>query len=133
MVKKYKKGETIVVWKPDLCQHSGICISGLPTVFKPKARPWIDIEGATEEEIRTQVQQCPSGALGIEEVLPPAGDDLITVEVRPHGPLRIKGLFRMIHPDGSEEEKKIASFCRCGHSANKPFCDGTHKSINFEP
>ncbi|MDP4272230.1 MAG: CDGSH iron-sulfur domain-containing protein, partial [Bacteroidota bacterium] len=30
-----------------------------------------------------------------------------------------------------EEVKKDAHFCRCGHSNNKPFCDGAHKKAGF--
>ncbi len=62
-IKEYNNGEVTVVWKPDLCQHSGICVRGLPGVFDPKARPWINMSGASSEEIIAQVQKCPSGAL----------------------------------------------------------------------
>ena len=36
---------------------------------------------------------------------------------------------------GEKEEKldrKMIALCRCGHSANKPFCDGAHKNAGFE-
>lgn len=60
---EYSNGEVTVVWKPDLCIHSGICARGLPSVFKPKDKPWIHPEGATSDEIVNQVNKCPSGAL----------------------------------------------------------------------
>lgn len=59
----YTNGEITVVWKPQICQHTGICARGLPDVFKPKEKRWIQTEGATTEEIINQVNQCPSGAL----------------------------------------------------------------------
>jgi uncharacterized Fe-S cluster protein YjdI len=60
---KYTNGEVTVVWKPDVCQGSGICYGGLPQVFKPRERPWIQTENASTEEIIEQVKKCPSGAL----------------------------------------------------------------------
>ncbi|RAJ05302.1 putative Fe-S cluster protein YjdI [Chitinophaga skermanii] len=60
---EYSNGEVTVVWKPTLCQHTGICARGLPSVFQPKERPWIKTDGATTNEIIAQVKQCPSGAL----------------------------------------------------------------------
>ena len=60
---KYSNGEVTVVWKPDLCVHSGNCVRGLQEVFNSQKRPWIDISGATTERIIAQVNQCPSGAL----------------------------------------------------------------------
>ena len=60
---KYSNGEVTIVWKPDLCIHSTICVKGLPEVFKPKQRPWITPEGSTKEKIIDQVKKCPSGAL----------------------------------------------------------------------
>ena len=59
----YSNGEVTIVWKPELCIHSGNCARGLPEVFKPKEKPWITPEGATTERIIEQVKKCPSGAL----------------------------------------------------------------------
>jgi uncharacterized Fe-S cluster protein YjdI len=61
--KKYSNSDVTVVWKPSLCQHTGICFMGLPQVFDPSKRPWIAIDGASTEEIIAQVKACPSGAL----------------------------------------------------------------------
>jgi uncharacterized Fe-S cluster protein YjdI len=65
IIKHYSNGELSVVWKPSLCIHAGICFAGLPKVFNPSRRPWIDPMGASSEAIRTQVAACPSGALSI--------------------------------------------------------------------
>ena len=60
---KYSNGEVTIVWKPDVCIHSGNCFRGLPEVFKPREKPWISPEGSTTEKIIEQVKKCPSGAL----------------------------------------------------------------------
>lgn len=59
----YSNGEVTIVWKPDVCIHSGNCARGLPDVFKPREKPWINPGGATTEKIIEQVKKCPSGAL----------------------------------------------------------------------
>ena len=54
---------------------------------------------------------------------------------RHNGPLRITGKFVMKDPDGNVFDtsgREFVSLCRCGHSANKPFCDGAHKTAGFE-
>ncbi len=61
--KEYSNGEVTIVWKNELCIHSGNCARGLPTVFKPKERPWIQVENASTQELIEQVKKCPSGAL----------------------------------------------------------------------
>ena len=63
ITKKYTNGEVTVVWKPHVCEHSGICWSQLSKVFNPNAKPWINIDGASSERIIEQVKKCPSGAL----------------------------------------------------------------------
>lgn len=59
----YTNGEITVLWQPKLCTHSGVCARGLAQVFKPRERPWIQLEQATTEEIKAQVDKCPSGAI----------------------------------------------------------------------
>lgn len=62
---KYPNEDTTVVWKPEVCRHSGRCVTQLPGVFNLQAHPWINMEGATTEEIIAQVNKCPTGALSI--------------------------------------------------------------------
>lgn len=56
------------------------------------------------------------------------------IVIRNNGPIRIEGSFT-IH-DQTEKEyglagRTVISLCRCGHSANKPFCDSSHKDCAF--
>jgi putative redox protein len=60
---KYTNGEITVVWKPELCKHSGRCVTQLPKVFNLKTKPWVTITGADSETIKAQVDKCPTGAL----------------------------------------------------------------------
>lgn len=59
----YKNKDITVVWQPGICQHSAICFKGLPQVFDPRRKPWIEMDKATTEQIMEQVKKCPSGAL----------------------------------------------------------------------
>lgn len=129
-VKEYEKGGVTVVWKSDLCIHSEKCFRGLPGVFNPKERPWINMEGASVEDIVNQVGRCPSGALSIKQ---PERDseEYQRVEVTPAGPLIIRGKVVVCKVDGEEEVREQVALCRCGGSSNKPFCDGTHKRNGF--
>ncbi len=63
--KEYSNGEVTIVWEPQACVHSGICARGLPSVFKPKERPWVRLNAANTETLIGQVKQCPTGALVI--------------------------------------------------------------------
>ena len=58
----------------------------------------------------------------------------VTMKMIPNGPYRASGPFTIVDPQGNPiaiEEGKSVSLCRCGGSANKPFCDGTHGRIGF--
>jgi uncharacterized Fe-S cluster protein YjdI len=63
MTKHYSNDDITVVWQPDTCRHTGICFRGLPLVFDPRRRPWVQLEQSDTETIKAQVERCPSGAL----------------------------------------------------------------------
>jgi uncharacterized Fe-S cluster protein YjdI len=64
--KEYSNNEVTIVWRPDICIHAGECVKALPQVYNPNDRPWIKIENASGDELRTQVAKCPSRALTIK-------------------------------------------------------------------
>lgn len=140
VTKEYTNGEVTVVWKPDLCIHSTNCWRELPSVFQPSQRPWVKMEGAPTDRIVAQVRRCPSGALsyyyndGVPREVPGTGTAKVArVEVMPNGPLLVHGPLVVRDAAGRESKKaRITAFCRCGHSANKPFCDGSHTRHRFE-
>ena len=81
------------------------------------------------------VELCPSGTLAwaptrdadeVEPTLEPG------VAISNDGPIWARGGVPVIGPDGERYEvRNRQTLCRCGHSGNKPFCDGTHKEIGF--
>lgn len=57
----------------------------------------------------------------------------VQIEVKPNGPILIKSDCCIKNADGTEEIKTgVIALCRCGASANKPYCDGAHKKIDFK-
>jgi CDGSH-type Zn-finger protein len=59
----------------------------------------------------------------------------VKVIVRPNGPFRVEGPIKLVDAQGGEWNiagKPAISLCRCGASANKPFCDGSHNKIGFQ-
>jgi len=127
ITKEYSNGEVTIVWKPEQCIHSGICLRGLPKVFNLKQRPWVDMTAATSEEIVKLVRECPSKALSIKGVkFKEVDNSQVEVTLIPHGPLIIKGGATVSHRKDSKVFHETVSFCRCARSKNFPYCDGTH-------
>ncbi len=57
------------------------------------------------------------------------------VTVRSNGSIRIEGDFEIVDSEGGVFDlagRTTISLCRCGHSENKPFCDGSHKKVGFQ-
>ena len=109
ITKKYSNEDITIVWKPKVCIHSAICFKGLPAVFNPKKRPWVTIEGSSSKEIMAQI------------------------EILPNGPILVYGTIEVKDKAGNKTLKNnTTAFCRCGHSGNKPFCDGSHVKKEFQ-
>jgi len=114
------------------CIHSRHCVLNAPGVFLANVEgPWLHPEKDTVEHLVHVAQSCPSGAITYERH--DGGDDEKAPQVnfvflREDGPyafhatLDIQGCARMFR----------ATLCRCGHSRNKPFCDNSHRDIEFK-
>ena len=60
----------------------------------------------------------------------------VTIQVRDNGPLLVEGSIAIQDADGGSfavnPDKPAVALCRCGHSGNKPFCDGAHRAADFQ-
>lgn len=111
------------------CIHSRGCVLDRPDVFVPNVEgEWIRPDAATVDEVAEIAHNCPSGAItyirrdGVAERAPLVN----TVRVRENGPLAFRGQLSI---DGAACLR--ATLCRCGQSANKPYCDGSHNTAGF--
>lgn len=134
IIKKYRNADLTIIWQPDLCIHSGICVQMLPEVYKPNERPWVTIENASTEELIEQIKSCPSQALTYElhRKDKPKQEDTepqVTLECMLHGPLIVSGNVEITHEDGTKEKQTNCAICRCNQSKKKPFCDGSHRAL----
>lgn len=66
-IKEYPKGNLTVIWEPKKCVHAGVCVKMLPKVYNPKETPWVDCSNASIEELKIQIDACPSAALSYRE------------------------------------------------------------------
>lgn len=140
IVKNYSNGEVTIVWKPSVCIHSTVCWkgeAGLPEVFNPRVKPWINPNGASTDSIVKHVKKCPSGALSYffneTEIKKEEVNTEIKIEALLNGPLLVYGNILVKDAQGNESRRnKVTALCRCGKSDNKPFCDGNHVKHNFE-
>ena len=134
LTKEYATDEIVVEWEPRLCYHSLNCVRSLPQVFDKEGRPWIKADAAAADEVEATVARCPSGALRSRRIgeAAPARKQPLEIRASGQGPLLVTGGVRVLNADGTVlYEGERAALCRCGGSANKPFCDGTHRTNGF--
>lgn len=136
MTKRSYEGPGIrVTYDAARCIHAAECVRGLPAVFDPDRRPWIEPTAAPAAEVAAVIHRCPTGALGWERLdggpaeTPEAPN---TVTVSPDGPLYVRGRIEIRDAeDRLLTGETRAALCRCGASASKPWCDGSHDGAGF--
>lgn len=124
-------GEGIEIFDDrQICAHAGFCGNEVTNIWKMASK-------TGDTQIRAQamamVERCPSGALtyavegeGIEPDFPTEISAIL------NGPLWVTGSVTLKRADGeSIETRSRVTLCRCGQSANKPLCDGSHTDAGF--
>jgi CDGSH-type Zn-finger protein/uncharacterized Fe-S cluster protein YjdI len=126
--------QMILHFEPTRCIHSRQCVLNAPKVFLANVEgPWLHPEEDTPEHLAHVAQSCPSGAItyqrldGGEEESPP---QVNTLFVREDGPYAVQAALALSCGGGGGSPYR-ATFCRCGQSKNKPFCDNSHRETNF--
>jgi len=133
MVETVQGREVTIVFEGARCVHSRNCVLSHPEVFVPNVQgAWIYPDAAPAAEVVRIGQNCPSGAIRVLWNTGAAGSDappvVNTLRLRENGPLSLEApiLLGGVALDGPR-----ATLCRCGASANKPFCDGSHAAAGF--
>jgi CDGSH-type Zn-finger protein/uncharacterized Fe-S cluster protein YjdI len=132
MVERVEGREVTVIFDGARCVHSRNCVLGHPEVFVPNVQgDWIFPDAAPADVVVGIGLNCPSGAI---RVLRQAGmgSDVApvvnTLRVRENGPLALEAPMTL---QGQALDTPRATLCRCGASARKPFCDGSHAKAGF--
>lgn len=132
--KDYASKDGVVTFDSTRCIHARECVRGLPAVFDPKARPWIAPANAGADELAAVIRRCPTGALSFrlpDGTAPEEPDARNTAALQPDGPTYLRGRLVFNGDAATPVEHFRVAICRCGASANKPFCDGRHKDVGF--
>jgi len=132
----YENDAIEVTFEPALCIHSARCLQGQPAVFDVRRRKWIEVDAGTAEEIARTIERCPSGALQYhrKDGKPDEYPDVPAYAVpQTNGPVMLRGDLEILDSEGGVLAKGTRfAICRCGASANKPFCDNSHRASGFE-
>ncbi len=134
---EYQGEAQTVTWDRRLCIHVGECGRAKGDLFVAGRDPWCQPDVSTQDNVEAVVARCPTGALAVQTA---AGDFLTEdapteneVLIANDGPLYLSGDLSV---DGASDDMhsvtRRAALCRCGASKNKPFCDNSHRSAEFQ-
>lgn len=129
VLQDYEAPGITVHFNRSICSGAAECVHNLPSVFESSSEDWIHPEKAGVDEVIATVKKCPSGALTYTT----GGEthrnesDTVAVRVKKNGPYEIRGPVEMEAPRWSVNASRTTfALCRCGKSANVPFCDYSH-------
>lgn len=141
--RSYTGRRLAVVHNADLCGRVGECEKAQGQVFVADRIPWCQPDatpaGASLDDATAQLAQvlsrCPTGALCArdnlgEPLLEAAGPNQIAIAN--DGPLYLRGDLQLAGaPKNAPALARRMALCRCGHTKNGPFCDGSHRTTGF--
>ncbi len=131
----YPGSDVDVVWDGRLCIHVGECTRARGDLFESGRKPWCDPDLAPADTVAVVVERCPTGALSYTRLdggAPEATPATNTITVANNGPLYARGELEIEGaPPDAPGLRTRAALCRCGLSANKPFCDNSHEAAGF--
>ena len=116
-----------------ICVHAGFCGNRVTNIWKQTAHT---DDSVVRVAVINEVEKCPSGAItyrfdgdGVDN----EADYPTEISVISDGPLWVTGGVAVTTSDGTQLEARTrVTLCRCGASANKPLCDGSHKEVAFK-
>lgn len=132
----YKGEEITVTYDLKRCIHAANCVDGLPDVFDPNRKPWVDPDNADAENVADVIETCPTGALKYkmktsDRVEQPSSKNRI--QLTKNGPVYFFGDIEVQDHEGNTVLKDTRfALCRCGASTNKPACDNSHENIEWK-
>ena len=112
-----------------ICSGAGECVRGLPAVFVSGEKDWIRPDQASVAEVMEVVLRCPSGAMtySVDGQLVTRDETDVAVRIVKDGPYEVAGPIELDAPKWSVNASRTSfALCRCGKSANAPFCDYSH-------
>jgi pyruvate oxidase len=130
----YEGKEVEIIDNRGICSHAAFCTSGLPSVWRSSVEPWIDPDGAPQQDILNTIHKCPSGALSyrLSGKIHNQFHDTPEIFISRDGPYYVRGFIELQDTEFLEgASPEHFTLCRCGKSKNKPFCDGTHWYADF--
>lgn len=134
-IHKYENDEITVSYDLKRCIHAGECVRGLPGVFDPKKKPWIQPEHADAGKIADVIEKCPTGALQYEMKSSDRSEKPSSrnrIQLTKDGPVYFFGDIEVQDHEGNTVLKDTRfALCRCGASSNKPACDNSHKELEW--
>lgn len=133
MTKESYQGKDITIhFDGARCVHSRNCVLKEPGVFLANTPgDWIQPDAAPASSLIALAHNCPSGAITYDTADGSAAETpahVNTIHVRENGAYAVAANIQI---DGEAHQTR-ATLCRCGLSQNKPYCDGSHATGDFE-
>jgi len=118
------------------CIHAAKCVDGLPSVFDPNKKPWIQPDKASAGDVADVIETCPTGALQYEMLNADRTEKAPSknrVSLEKDGPVYFYGDIEIQDHEGNTLlEDTRAAICRCGATGNGPLCDNSHEKDEFK-